>query len=145
MFLLLQRLRTLVMFLRSPNFLHIHSLWIGVFSSLLQYINLLPGTSGCFVAFGVDIYLKCSQMFLPSLMFGCPHAVFSSVLHNSIAKVTALFTILPTETHLCISLHKTFMNYLHQAVCAGEQRVFGQEDFHSSRGVLLALLYCPIV
>lgn len=121
MFLLLQRLRTLVMILRSLDLLHIQSLHIGVFSPLLEYIHLLAGTSGCFVAFGVDICLECPQMLLPSLVFGCPHAVCSSVLHNPIAKVTALFTILSTETCLCISLRKTFMNYLHWVVCAGKQ------------------------
>ena len=113
------------MFLRSPNLLHNRSLQIGVFNPLLQDINLLPGTGDCFVAFGVDVCRKWPQMVLPSLTFGCPHAVFSSVLHTPIVEVTALFTILSTDTCLCISLRKTFMNYLHWVVCAEEQRVFG--------------------
>ena len=133
------------MFLRSPNLLQIRSLQMGVFNPLLEDINLLPGTGGCFVAFGVDIYHKWPQAVLPRLAFGCPHAVFSSVLCTPIAELAALFIILSTETCLCISLHKTFMNYLRRAVCAGEQRVFGQEDFHGSRGRLLALLCCPTV
>lgn len=106
------------MCLKAPHLLHIRFLQMRVFNPLLQDINLLPGTGGCFVAFGVDVY---PQMALPSPTLGCPHTVYSSVLRAPIAELTALFSVLSTDTCLCVSLHKTCTNYLHR-VCTQENR-----------------------